>query len=244
MLSSECGNIPLAEKPDDLVLKNWLYRENQKRKNTWSGGDVRPTMFVELFRPYVKPLPPALDELVVLPTFEVSAGEGNEQEQCAPQAGKAGISPMYVPVVCAGMVRTYQRCVETMLELGVDEKCIVVSGGWRIITIGVSVRSVVPVMTTLARDHQRRTQGLAFTLQKRPLMQFVVSSESLVNVTDCLKDLREFLDSVAPKAGYPPFVERIRQVHKDLALSMKSARRAVTPYSRPVDDFPHMDRNG
>ena len=77
----QATGIPLAEQPDDLVLKNWLQREIQKRKNTWSGGDVRPTMFVELFRPYVKPLPAALDELVVLPTFKVSAGEGNEQEQ-------------------------------------------------------------------------------------------------------------------------------------------------------------------
>ena len=45
-------------------------------------------------------------------------------------------------------------------------------------------------------------------------MQFVVSSESPVNVIDCLKDLREFLDSVAPKTGYLPFVERIRQVQQ------------------------------
>ena len=51
-------------------------------------------MFVEFFCPYVKPLPAALDELVVLPTFKVSAGEGNEQEQRAPQAGDAGISRM------------------------------------------------------------------------------------------------------------------------------------------------------
>ena len=34
-------------------------------------------------------------------------------------------------------------------------------------------------------------------------MQFVVRSKSPVSVTACLKDLGEFLDSVALKAGYP-----------------------------------------
>ncbi len=105
------------------------------------------------------------------------------------------------------------------------------------------MRSSEPVRTTFSRAQGQRLQGLASTLQLRPLMQIVMSSESELNVTSCLQELGVYLDAVAPKAGYPPFAERIRQVHKDHALAIESARQVVLPGARPVDDFPHFDRH-
>ena len=87
-------------------------------------------------------------------------------------------------------------------------------------------------------------QHAAYTLQFRPLMLFIVSSESEINCTNCIKDMGTFLDFACPRPGYAPFVERVRQLHKDHALSLETAREQSLPNARPVDDFAHFDRNG
>ncbi len=219
--------------PGRVELKNRLFRENQRRVRGWTGRDVRQTSMREVIAPYVKPLPAESDELIVLASHAVGSG-----------GGSSAASRMYIPIVTRGMVRTYQRCVESMLEIGIDGKCKVIRGGWRIFSVGVLVRSAEPVPTTLSRAGGHRQQGVAYTLQFRPLAQIVMSSESEVNVQACLEDLGNFLDSVAPKHGFPKFAERIRQVHKDHALALETARRSVLPGSRTVDDFPHFDRHG
>ncbi len=107
------------------------------------------------------------------------------------------------------MVRTFQRCVEHKLEIGIDGKCRVVRGGWRMFSIGVLVRSAEPVATTLSRARGHRVQGVAYTLQFKPAMLILMSSETELNVEACFKDVGAYLDEVAAKPGYPPFIKRI-----------------------------------
>lgn len=106
------------------------------------------------------------------------------------------------------------------------------------------VRAQELARTTLARSQDGRVQHDAYTLQFRPLMFFIASTESDVNCIHCLEDMARFMDEVCLRPGYAPFAKRVRQLHKDHALSLETARETSLPNARPVDDFAHFDRNG
>ncbi len=114
---------------------------------------------------------------------------------------------------------------------------------WRIFSIGLLVRSSEPARTTLSRSAGLRVQGVASTMQFRPLMQILMGTETEVNVSAALEEVATFYDKVAAKVGFPRFSERVIQVHKDHALSLETARQSVLPGARPVDDFSHFDRH-
>ena len=134
---------------------------------------MRPATLIELARPYLRPLPASTDDIIVLPAMRV--------QDTRLAAASQSPSRVYIPVVCRGMVRTYERCVEQAIEVGIDGKCSVARGGWRILCAGVLARAQELTNTTLARTRGERVQHAAYTLQCRPLTLFIVSSEGEIN---------------------------------------------------------------
>ena len=83
-----------------------------------------------------------------------------------------------------------------------------------------------------------RVQGKAFTSRAMPFVQATMHQETSANYTRLFEVAEALWGQCCPSR--PPLKQCVRQVHKDFAPCIETARQAAFPNSRPCDDWFHL----
>ena len=209
------GSLPTLEQ-----MSTWMQNHRRKRRDpsskqvTAAGQEVAPTQIALEDWPRCGK---ALEDLYLLGPQVVSAAE------------------VFVPFTCRGMLSRLSHYSEEFVNLAVDAKMKVLDRGAGVATVSLLVKDGLRCADVGAGAG--RVQGRAFTTRAVPFLQATMHQETTANYVRLFRVAAELWEACHPSR--PPLRECVRQLRKDFAPSIETARQEVFPNSRPCDDWFH-----